>query len=152
MHGLVSDAPPCRPWVLSSGPGGYVGLEHDARSVRTWELAYVPGLLQTEDYARAILASAGRRIPDEVHRLLRVRPQRQQRLAAGPKAYELWAVTDEAAPLRSAGSSAPQARLVQSVGLQRQRRLRGSRLGPARPGRRSRHEGPRQGDASLHAY
>src|ERR1700748_2542201 len=35
--------------------GTYVGLEADAASVRTYECAYVPGLLQTEEYAREVI-------------------------------------------------------------------------------------------------
>lgn len=89
--------------VLPSGLGVYVGLENDARALRTWELAYVPGLLQTEDYARAVLASTGQRSAKDVERLLSVRLQRQQRLTAAANPLELWAVLDEVVLLRQVG-------------------------------------------------
>lgn len=92
--------------VLPSGLGVYVGLEYDARAVRTWELGYVPGMLQTAEYARAVLSSTGLRTADEVERLVRVRLQRQQRLTARSNPLELWAVVDEMALLRPIGGQA----------------------------------------------
>jgi hypothetical protein len=89
--------------VLPSGLGVYVGLEYDARAVRTWELGYVPGLLQTEGYARAVLSSSGLRSADEVERLVKVRSQRQQRLVEAPEPLELWAVMDHVGLLRPVG-------------------------------------------------
>ncbi|MFE2749603.1 helix-turn-helix domain-containing protein [Streptomyces scopuliridis] len=92
--------------VLPSGLGVYVGLEYDARALRTWELGYVPGLLQTEAYARAVLSS-GVRPADEVERLVDVRRQRQQRLTATTsQPLELWAIIDETALLRPVGGKA----------------------------------------------
>ncbi|MDJ0344221.1 helix-turn-helix transcriptional regulator [Streptomyces sp. H10-C2] len=88
--------------VLPSGHGVYVGLESDARSVQTWQLGFVPGLLQTEDYARAVLSDARRQSAD-VDRLVHVRMQRQARLADGPDALDVWAVIDEGALLRPVG-------------------------------------------------
>jgi hypothetical protein len=59
----------------------YVGLESDASAIRTFESQTVPGLLQTEDYARAtIVASAARRRPEEVERRVALRIQRQELL------------------------------------------------------------------------
>ncbi|MFE4674495.1 helix-turn-helix domain-containing protein [Streptomyces sp. NPDC056723] len=89
--------------VLPSGLGVFVGLEYDARSVQTWELGFVPGLLQTEDYARAVLASLPLRSPDEVDRLVKVRMQRQQRLTRDTDPLELWAVVDESVLRRPIG-------------------------------------------------
>jgi transcriptional regulator with XRE-family HTH domain len=91
--------------VLPSGLGVYVGLEYDARSVRAWELGYLPGLLQTEDYARAVLSARGTRGPGEVDRLARVRMQRQQRVTAQQAALELWAIVDEATLRRPVGGA-----------------------------------------------
>ncbi|MGW1767178.1 helix-turn-helix domain-containing protein [Streptomyces sp. NPDC002073] len=85
--------------VLPSGLGVYVGLEYDARAVQTWELGYIPGLLQTEDYARAVHAT---RPPTEVDRLVEVRMHRQRRLTASPP-LELWAVVDESVLGREIG-------------------------------------------------
>lgn len=39
-------------------PGSYVGLEDAASVIRTWESALVPGLIQTEDYARAVIETS----------------------------------------------------------------------------------------------
>ncbi|MFI6341214.1 DUF5753 domain-containing protein [Streptomyces sp. NPDC050535] len=92
--------------VLPSGLGVYVGLEFDARSVQTWELGYVPGLLQTAEYARAVLESVPRRAPDEVDRLVQVRMLRQKRLAQASDPLELWAVIDDAVLRRPIGGQA----------------------------------------------
>lgn len=88
---------------LPAGLGPYLGLEADAREVKIWELAYVPGLLQTPAYARAVLSawSRGDRSPDEVERLTQIREKRQRRLD-GPN-FELWVIIDEAALLRPVG-------------------------------------------------
>lgn len=88
--------------VLPSGLSVYVGLENDARSVRAWELAYVHGLLQTEDYARATLTT-GQRTPEEVEGHVSARLRRQQRVTAAADPLELWVVMDEMALLRPVG-------------------------------------------------
>ncbi|MFJ6214578.1 helix-turn-helix domain-containing protein [Streptomyces sp. NPDC092296] len=89
--------------VLPSGLGVYVGLEYDARMLQTWELGYVPGLLQTEAYARAVLLDSWPGQIDEIERLAAVRTQRQQRLTAADDPLELWAVMDESVILRPVG-------------------------------------------------
>ncbi|MGW1674619.1 DUF5753 domain-containing protein, partial [Streptomyces sp. NPDC002324] len=89
--------------VLPSGLGVFVGLEFDARSIQEWELGFIPGLLQTPEYARAVLASVPRRDPVEVDRLVRVRMMRQKRLAQEKDPLELWAVIDEAVLRRPIG-------------------------------------------------
>ncbi|MET9631102.1 helix-turn-helix transcriptional regulator [Lentzea sp. NPDC006480] len=84
----------------------YVGLEEAASRILTYELQFVPGLLQTEDYARAI-ASHGR--PDladkAVDQLVTLRMQRQKILAR-PGAPRLWAVIDESVLYRPIGGVA----------------------------------------------
>jgi len=83
----------------------YVGFEGEARSVWNYESLYVPGLLQTEDYARAVirggLPTASR---DEVERRVEVRMARQEVLS-GDNPLELWAIVDEAALRRQVGGS-----------------------------------------------
>lgn len=81
----------------------YVGLEESASRIQTYELQFVPGLLQTEEYARAI-ASHGRPdlVDDEVERRVSLR-MRRQLLLAGPEAPRLWAVVDEAVLHRPIG-------------------------------------------------
>lgn len=81
----------------------YVGLEESASRIQTYEIQFVPGLLQTERYARSI-ASQGRpeAQDDEVERRVRLRMQRQK-LFAQSKAPRLWAVIDEAVLHRPIG-------------------------------------------------
>jgi transcriptional regulator with XRE-family HTH domain len=63
------------------GDHGYISLEHDAYRMRTFELAYVPGLLQVEDYIRHITAAARvRRSGRSVDNQVAVRLRRQERL------------------------------------------------------------------------
>ncbi|GAA2780752.1 helix-turn-helix domain-containing protein [Saccharopolyspora taberi] len=81
----------------------YVGLEESASRIQTFELQFVPGLLQTERYARAI-SSQGRpeSSDDEIERRVKLRMQRQ-RLFQQPRAPRLWAVIDESVLLRPIG-------------------------------------------------
>ncbi|MDG9723457.1 MULTISPECIES: helix-turn-helix domain-containing protein [unclassified Streptomyces] len=74
----------------------YVSLEGAARIVRSYEPHFIPGLLQTEDYARSVLeagtiGSAGR---DAVERHVSLRMERQ-RLLEDADAPHLWVVMDE---------------------------------------------------------
>ncbi|MEV6672886.1 helix-turn-helix transcriptional regulator [Streptomyces sp. NPDC051162] len=92
--------------ALPSGLGVYVGLEADARRLHTFELGYVPGLLQTEDYARAVLSDGGRRSADETQRLVTVRMRRQERITEEADPLQLWAVIDESVLLRPVGGAA----------------------------------------------
>ena len=82
---------------------GYLGLETDAAVVRDYQLAYVPGLLQTEDYMRTLFRSS-RRSPTEaeIDRDVHVRLHRQHRLTEQP-ALELVAIVDESALRRLVG-------------------------------------------------
>jgi len=81
----------------------YIGLEKAASIIRSYEVQFVQGLLQTEDYARAVIlignahASAG-----EIDRRVSLRMGRQE-LLTQPGAPELWAVLDEAVLRRSPG-------------------------------------------------
>lgn len=84
---------------------GYVGLETDAAVVHEYQLAYVPGLLQTEDYMRALFGnSLPSRTAVEIDRDVQVRLQRQRRLTEQP-ALELVAVVDESALRRPIGGA-----------------------------------------------
>ncbi len=75
----------------------YVALEDIATGVRTWQGAFVPGLLQTPDYARALaIGNADWDDPDDVERFVEAKIARQARLAdASP--LNLWAVVGEGA-------------------------------------------------------
>ncbi|WP_371599269.1 helix-turn-helix domain-containing protein [Streptomyces sp. NBC_00564] len=75
----------------------YVALEDIATSVRTWQGAFVPGLLQTPDYARALaVGNADWDDPDEIERFVEAKVARQARLADG-NPLSLWAVVGEGA-------------------------------------------------------
>ncbi|WP_459024870.1 helix-turn-helix domain-containing protein [Pseudonocardia sp. DLS-67] len=77
----------------------YLGLEQASSVIRNYELQFVPGLLQTRDYARAV-TMLGHTDPVEVERRVELRMLRQK-LLTGPNAPTLWAVVDEAALRRS---------------------------------------------------
>ncbi|GGM39197.1 transcriptional regulator [Micromonospora sonchi] len=83
----------------------YVGFEAEATSISTFQSLYIPGLLQTEQYARAIV-HAGRTPanPDEVDRVIAARQARKVLLTRDvpPK---LWIVLDEAAVRRVVGGA-----------------------------------------------
>jgi hypothetical protein len=84
---------------------GYVELETAASSVRDFQLAHVPGLLQTADYARALFrVSQLRRTEDQIERLIAARMVRQQRLTDDDP-LELCAIVDEAVLRRPVGST-----------------------------------------------
>jgi hypothetical protein len=83
----------------------YLGLEMAADLIRTFELQFVPGLLQTPEYARAVI-QLGRdkpMAPTERERLVTLRMSRQQVLTRQRPA-RLWAVIDEAVLRRPIGS------------------------------------------------
>jgi hypothetical protein len=84
----------------------YVGLEEAATVIRIYEVQFVPGLLQTADYARAVISLGQSGAPsEEVDRRVSIRMTRQELLAKqdGPR---LWAVMDEAALRRPIGGLA----------------------------------------------
>ncbi|MFJ2762839.1 helix-turn-helix domain-containing protein [Streptomyces prasinus] len=75
----------------------YVALEDIATSIRTWQLAFIPGLLQTPDYARAVAVGAGSwEDPSEIEPFVEARLARQARLRS-EHPLELWAVIHEGA-------------------------------------------------------
>jgi transcriptional regulator with XRE-family HTH domain len=83
----------------------YVGLEESASRIQTYELQFVPGLLQTEKYARAVATQGRPESPeDELDRRVRLRMQRQK-LFTQPKAPRLWAVLDESVLHRPIGGA-----------------------------------------------
>jgi len=82
----------------------YVGLEEAAAVLRVYEVQFVPGLLQTAGYARAVIAQGWPGAPEEeIERRVSIRITRQELLSkqSGPR---LWAVVDEAALRRPVGS------------------------------------------------
>jgi transcriptional regulator with XRE-family HTH domain len=83
----------------------YVGLEEAASLIRLYEVQFVPGLLQTADYARAVvrLGQPGA-TPEEIEHRVSLRLGRQE-LLTKPGGPRLWAVVDEAALRRPLGGS-----------------------------------------------
>jgi transcriptional regulator with XRE-family HTH domain len=87
--------------VLPNWFQSYIGLEESAESIRSFDTQFVPGLLQTEDYALAVF-HLGAYSADEVDRLVFLRKERQRRFASG--GLRLWAIIDEVALRRPVGS------------------------------------------------
>jgi transcriptional regulator with XRE-family HTH domain len=84
----------------------YLGLEESARMIRGYEPRFVPALLQTPDYAHALLASrAGKPDLDRTERRLAVLRRRQELLHRDNPPH-LWAVIDEGALRRLVGGPA----------------------------------------------
>jgi transcriptional regulator with XRE-family HTH domain len=82
----------------------FVGLEADAAEIRTYQTELVPGLLQTEDYARVVTQAADpTRDPREVERLVAARIERQERLSTGTPL--IWAILNEAVIRRQVGDT-----------------------------------------------
>ncbi|MBN1172685.1 MAG: helix-turn-helix domain-containing protein [Micromonosporaceae bacterium] len=81
----------------------YIGLESAAIAVRNFELAVIPGLLQTEGYTRALLLQQRLSTsPEEQDRRVKVRLARQAALSEDPP-LQLWAIIDESALHRVVG-------------------------------------------------
>jgi len=85
--------------------GSYLGLESIASALQAYETTLVLGLLQTSDYARALLrAERPELLPHEIDRLVDLRMRRQEILTRGdPPPLTLWAVMDEAVLRRQIG-------------------------------------------------
>ena len=89
-------------------PGRYASLENDARRVRCFDFTSVHGLLQTEDYMRAVFARVlVHHTAEDVDRLVALRTRRQQALVRQvPRPLELVAVMDEVVLRRPVGGAA----------------------------------------------
>ena len=79
----------------------YVSLEGAAGIIRSYEPHFVPGLLQTEDYARAVMEAGtiGQAGSESVERHVSLRMARQE-LLERPNAPHLWVIMDETVLLR----------------------------------------------------
>ncbi|WP_149548968.1 helix-turn-helix domain-containing protein [Streptomyces marokkonensis] len=83
-----------------------VGLQEAAATIRTFEIQYVPGLLQTAAYTRAVVERGLPNAPaSEVQRRVELRMRRAE-LLRREGAPQLWAVIDESVLLRVLGSPA----------------------------------------------
>jgi transcriptional regulator with XRE-family HTH domain len=84
----------------------FIGLESEAASIRWYELAMIPGLLQTEDYAQALIRGGPQELgPEDVERRVEVRMTRQHLLARENRPH-IWAILDESVVRRVVGGSA----------------------------------------------
>jgi hypothetical protein len=84
----------------------YVGLEMAASVIRTFELQFVHGLFQTEDYARAVtLLGHTTASAEEIDRRVNMRLKRQD-LLTGTEPPQVWSVIDEGALRRPVGGPA----------------------------------------------
>ena len=90
-------------WQLPGEYAAYISFEAEARAVHNYESLFIPGLLQTPDYARALSAGV---LPGateaEIEERVQARAERQK-LLEGDDALSLWAVVDEAAVRRVVG-------------------------------------------------
>jgi len=89
--------------VMPNWFANYVGLEVAAKLIRTYEVLFVPGLLQTERYARAVVQLGKAYLPpEEIEQRVALRVTRQQILTRANPA-RLWVVIDEAVLRRPIG-------------------------------------------------
>jgi len=91
--------------ILPTWVAPYVGLEAAASIIRTYQIQFIPGLLQTDDYARALIGQGNATSDDEVGRSTELRVSRQE-ILHGPNAPQLWVVLDEGALRRPVGGRA----------------------------------------------
>lgn len=107
--------------TLKPGFDSYIGLEAAASVIRTYEAQVVPGLLQTADYARALINSVALNAnPAEVEEKVSVRMSRQKLLASTAFQFQFIAILDEAVfrrPVGGAGTMREQIRhLIEMAG------------------------------------
>ncbi|SCK45221.1 helix-turn-helix transcriptional regulator [Streptomyces sp. WMMB 322] len=83
----------------------FLGLEQAAGVIRTYEVQFVPGLLQTPEYARAVIELGHQGAPEpQIARRVELRMLRQ-RILHSTRPPHLWAVLDEAALRRGVGGT-----------------------------------------------
>ena len=89
--------------VLDTWFHNYLDLEQAAELIRTYEIQFVPGLLQTDAYARAVISLGhGKATEAEIERRASLRMRRKQMLER-PDGPTVWAVLDEAVLRRTIG-------------------------------------------------
>ncbi|MEV4113035.1 helix-turn-helix transcriptional regulator [Nonomuraea sp. NPDC049695] len=110
--------------VLPTWFQAYVGLEEAAARIRTYEVQFVPGLLQTKEYARAVVTAGSAGIgAEEISRRVDLRLERQ-RMFERQDGPVFWAVIDEAALRRPIGGvEVMRAQIEHLVELMRQPKI-----------------------------
>ncbi|WP_101385216.1 MULTISPECIES: helix-turn-helix domain-containing protein [Kitasatospora] len=85
----------------------YIGLEMEAYSIRSYESSFVPGLLQTREYAEAsVLGTQPDTTMEAMRQRVEVRLKRQDRLSGEDQLSSFWSVIDEAVLAREVGGPA----------------------------------------------
>ncbi|WP_026129651.1 helix-turn-helix domain-containing protein [Nocardiopsis prasina] len=79
------------------GTGQFVGLESEATRIRTYQSMVIPGLLQTEEYARAMLLASGMTDDEDLDLRVQARMFRKGAVFHSSPAATLWAIIDESA-------------------------------------------------------
>ncbi|KAB1156369.1 helix-turn-helix domain-containing protein [Micromonospora sp. AMSO12t] len=93
----------------------YISFEAEARSVRNYESLFVPGLLQTENYARAVIRGVLPLATDaDMQARVEARMQRQESLRK-TEPLRLWAILDEAVLHRLTGGPAVMAEQLDAL-------------------------------------
>ena len=82
--------------LVKKGFIDYLAFEAEAKTSMGYEAQVIPGILQTENYAKAILRGAQPRLPEEIDRGAELRLARQKRITASDDPLNVWAVIDEA--------------------------------------------------------
>jgi transcriptional regulator with XRE-family HTH domain len=107
--------------VIPSEYGTLIGLETEAATISNYEQELIPGLLQTADYARAVIrAFRPDDTADEVTRRVEVRQARQE-VFAREDPPRLWAVISEAVLRRAVGGPAVMAAQLRALASERDR-------------------------------
>ncbi|GAA4854457.1 helix-turn-helix transcriptional regulator [Saccharopolyspora rosea] len=96
-----------KPWWHMYGikKRGYYDLEQEASSVRDWQLNLIPGMFQTEEYARALFSASGSLDDDEVENAVTARMLRRTQLVDEDFPLSYSAVVDESALRRPVGGA-----------------------------------------------
>jgi transcriptional regulator with XRE-family HTH domain len=90
------------------------GFEDAATMIRAYESVLIPGLFQTEDYARAVLMGGQVLAPAVIDRKIEARRTRQQVLTRD-NPPQMWAILDEASLLRLVGGPAVMATQIRRL-------------------------------------
>lgn len=90
-------------WQLPGEYAAYISFEAEARTVHNYETVFIPGLLQTPEYGRAMIRGVLPTATEtEINERIEARAERQK-LLDGDDPLTLWAVVDEAAVRRVVG-------------------------------------------------
>jgi transcriptional regulator with XRE-family HTH domain len=98
----------------------YADVESSALQLRSWQPMVIDGLLQTEPYARALLATRPHTSPEELDALVTTRIERQTALTRDPPPT-VWVLMDEAALQREVGDAAVMAAQLQHLAAMSER-------------------------------